>query len=217
MPFTKDEFLQIFRAYNEAVWPAQLALVAIALLIVAAVVSRRISSTRPLLILLSILWLWTALAYHAAFFATINPAAKIFAAAFVVQALLLLLPTRELPLIEFAGARGVTGALFVTYGLVVYPLANVMAGHAYPVMPTFGAPCPVTIFTIGILTAMRPARPFLLLIPIAWSLLGAIAAMKFGMVEDFGLTLAGLWAAGIVIEAMVGRIRRSAAGVAEAH
>jgi hypothetical protein len=67
-------------AYNLAVWPAQIALLALALAIVAAVLLRREQAGRFVSIGLAALWAWVALAYHLAFFRHINPAAWLFAA-----------------------------------------------------------------------------------------------------------------------------------------
>ena len=89
MPFTQEQFLDVFRRYNEAVWPTQLALVMVGLgtLLLASLHNRRASFASS--IGLATLWLWTALAYHLAFFTLINPIATMFAAAFTVQAVLI--------------------------------------------------------------------------------------------------------------------------------
>lgn len=67
MPFSEQAFFQVFARYNEAVWPAQIALyaVAVAALFLAARGGR---TGRYISAILAFLWAWTALAYHAAFF-----------------------------------------------------------------------------------------------------------------------------------------------------
>jgi hypothetical protein len=73
------------------------------------------------------------------------------------------------------------GAGIVGYALVVYPLLNVLLGHRYPAMPTFGAPCPTTIATFGLLTWATPRPPwFVWPIPILWALVGTSAAFTLG-------------------------------------
>lgn len=64
-----------------------------------------------------------------------------------------------------------------------------------PAMPTFGLPCPTTIYTLGLLLwAERPMPRWLLTVPLAWSVLGASAARQLGVWEDLGLVAAGVLA-----------------------
>ena len=63
LPFTRDQFFDLFAAYNEALWPA-----AVALWIASATVSARLLSRRPLPDrwisgLLAAHWLWSSVAY----------------------------------------------------------------------------------------------------------------------------------------------------------
>jgi hypothetical protein len=69
------------------------------------------------------------------------------------------------------------GGLFVVYALVVYPLLGAALGHRFPAAPTFGLPCPTTLFTVGLLAFLR--RPFpasVLVIPALWTVVGTSAA-----------------------------------------
>jgi hypothetical protein len=87
----------------------------------------------------------------------------------------------------------VVGVAMIVYALVVYPILGTLAGHGYPQLPTFGLPCPTTIFTFGILLLADGRIPHrLLVIPLLWSCLGAFAALRFGIVEDTGLLLSGI-------------------------
>jgi hypothetical protein len=79
------------------------------------------------------------------------------------------------------------------YALVIYPVLGLLAGHRYPSAPTFGLPCPTTIFTFGVLLLAREKLPrFLFAIPMVWALIGFTAAFAFGVYEDYGLLIAGL-------------------------
>jgi len=54
------------------------------------------------------------------------------------------------------------------------------------------APCPTTIFTIGMLLLARGRWVvWLSIIPLLWSLVGLAAALQLGIPEDFGLPAAG--------------------------
>lgn len=65
------------------------------------------------------------------------------------------------------------GWSFVIYAVVLYPLIGIATGHGYPHLPMFGVtPCPVTIFTFGMLRMSDPVPRRLLEIPLVWSLIG---------------------------------------------
>lgn len=195
-PFTRTEFLGVFADYNAAIWPIQLLLIATALLAVGiAILGGRRLALWPVL-LLAVLWDWMGVVYHWGYFARINPVAYAFGAAFVVQSAMLLwfgMVRRRLAFSPRFDVPGVTGGILIAYALIGYPLVGATFGHAYPHAPTFGVPCPTVIFTFGLVLWLEGRVPLsLLAIPTAWAVIGTSAAASLGMVEDFGLTAAGL-------------------------
>ena len=198
LPFTTDQFHDVFRAYNETVWPAQLVLLALALLALACVAVPRRWSGAVVSAVFATLWLWMALAYHLAFFAAINPLAYAFAAVSGAGGLVFLWEGLIKQRLEFrlsADGRGITGVALVLFALVVYPSWLLYAGHRYPALPTFGLPCPTTIFTIGMLAFLRRPHPRSPLVaPVAWCLVGGQAAFLLGVPQDLGLLGAALGA-----------------------
>jgi hypothetical protein len=197
LPFTTEEFLDVFGRYNEAIWPMQV--VAYGLGFAAVLLALRPTrwSSRFIAAVLAAFWLWTGLVYHRAYFREINGAAVLFGALFAVQAALWVLVGVVRPRLAFRIRRdlgGLVGGLFIAYTLVGYPLLGLALGQSFPRMPTFGVtPCPVTIYTFGLLLwTERPVPRVLLVIPLAWSLLGTSAAILLGIGEDFGLVVAGL-------------------------
>ena len=64
-PFTPQQFIEVFVRYNEAVWPAQLALNGVALAVLALLFA---PPGRAIAALLAVLWAWTGIAYHFLFF-----------------------------------------------------------------------------------------------------------------------------------------------------
>jgi hypothetical protein len=63
-----------------------------------------------------------------------------------------------------------------------------MLGQRYPELPTFGLPCPTTIFTLGMLSLCpRPVPWTLYLIPGLWAVIATSAAWVFGIGEDLAL------------------------------
>jgi hypothetical protein len=147
-------------------------------------------------ILLSFLWIWCGVVYHIIFFAEINPAAYGFGALFVLQGILLLLygvVFKKLSFVININLFSITGTILILYALIIYPVIGILSAHSYPNSPTFGLPCPTTIFTFGVLI-LAEKKMFLplLVIPFLWSLLGFSAAVNFSIYEDIGLPIAGI-------------------------
>lgn len=203
MPFTVDRFFAVFREYNLAVWPVQFVFFALACfaVYVAALPSR--TYDRIACAILSFLWLWMAFAYHLAFFWKINPAAPLFAAGFIAQGALLWwfgVKRGSLTLQLRNDAAGWIGGAAIVYAVIAYPIATAMYGHVFPDAPTFGLPCPTTIFTFGLLLWARPAVPRgLLIVPSLWALFGASAAASLGMPPDYGLPVVALAALAVAL------------------
>jgi hypothetical protein len=202
-PFSAEQFFDVFREYNAIVWPAQPVLVVVALLLIGLAIGAPRRS-RLVVAGLAALWAWMALAYHLAFFSTLTPAAYLFAAAFLVEAVLLAwhgIRTRRL---HFAIPREtsatIAGAVLIAFALIGYPALAFALGQRYPAVPTFGLPCPTVIFTFGLLTwAVRPIPRSVLVVPAAWALLGSTAAVSFGVGEDYGLLPSAALALGVIL------------------
>ena len=201
IPFTSNEFFDVFRSYNEAIWPAQIVLNLIAFGAV-LLAFRPQRNDRLISSGLALLWLWTGAVYHLFFFTSINPAAYVFGGACIVQSALFLwrgVVKNRLTYTPVSNPAGWLGGLFVFYGLIGYPVLGYFLGHSYPQSPTFGAPCPTTIFTFGMLLWTGRSLPlYVLIIPAVWSLVGVTAAFKFGVMEDFGLLVAGITATALI-------------------
>jgi len=198
-PFTTGQFLDVFRRYNEAVWPAQVALIAVAL--AAAFAAYRANVRRSWrwaqvsILLLAALWSWTGIVYHKHFFAALTPAGQTFGSLFIAQAGLLVITAWQngSSFARASRASRVAGAAIVVYALLVYPALGMLVGHRYPLMPTFGTPCPTTIFTFGIFCLFPSSIPrFAMAIPVLWAVAGSYAAVGFGVREDLGLLVAAV-------------------------
>ena len=196
LPFSMEQFLDVFRQYNAAVWPAQWILLGIAAVMIALALRNRPNGNRWVTGLLALLWLWMAVVYHLAFFTRLSRVGVVFGAAFVAQGLMLAwLVRRAAPIAYRPGSRttAVVGAVLIGYALVVYPTLGHVFGHRYPAAPTFGVPCPTTIFTLGLMVWSNASMPRrLLVIPLAWALVATSAAVNLGMTEDFGLLVAAI-------------------------
>ena len=205
LPFTQAQFFAVFAEYNAAVWPAQavaylLGIAAMVLLLRPAAWAGRLIGVG-----LGVLWLWTGVAYHGLHFAAINRAALAFAVLFVVQGFALL-AAAALGRLHFE-RRGNAGAwvgwFLIVYAMAVYPLIGVAIGHAAVELPAFGiTPCPLTIFTFGVLLLATPPVPWwLLAVPLAWSLIGGSAAFLLHVPQDWLLLFSGLGVAALLYRA----------------
>jgi hypothetical protein len=196
LPFTPDQFMAVFAAYNMAVWPAQLVAYVLGLGMVLALLQPTRWTHRIVGAGLALMWVWTGVAYHAVFFAPINKAAHAFAALFIVQALLFAhtaLLRSDLRFYRGHGLCAGMGWALIVYSALIYPVIG-FAGHGYPAMPMFGiTPCPVTLFSLGaLLLAQQPVPRRLLVIPFVWALVGGSAAFLLSVPQDWPLLASGL-------------------------
>jgi hypothetical protein len=196
LPFTRDQFLAVFADYNVAVWPAQVVAYVLGLAMVLALLRPSRRSDRVVGAGLALMWVWTGLAYHAAFFSAINKAALAFAALFVAQGLLFVHAAVVRTDLRWEPTRGPVagcGAALVAYAALAYPLIGV-AAHGYPAAPMFGiTPCPTALFTFGVLLlAQGPVPRRLLVIPLVWALVGGSAAFLLAVPQDWPLLIGGL-------------------------
>jgi len=197
LPFSREQFLAVFAAYNQAIWPAQLVAYLLGAAAVAALFRPGERSNRLIAGVLAIMWLWSGIGYHVIFFAAINPAAYAFGALFVLQALLFasMAVGRHQPHFGYSGGvAGWLGVALIAYAATLYPIVGWWAGHAYPEMPLFGVtPCPVTLFTFGALLLTTSRVPgWVLVIPGLWSLIGGTAAFLLHVPQDWVLLFSGL-------------------------
>jgi len=195
LPFSHDQFLDVFGAYNRAFWWAALLLWLATAAVVVGWLRDAARAGRAVAWLLVVHWVWSGVAYHFGYFRAINPSAAVFGVLFVVEAGLLARAAAGRAPPDLGAARGpwrALGLLFVAYGLV-YPLLGLALGLDYPRMPTFGVPCPTAILTIGLLLTADPERArTLAVIPLIWAVVGSSAAFALGIRADLMLAVAGV-------------------------
>ena len=195
-PFTQEQFLTIFTQYNLAVFPLQIVFIILGIVALWFVVKKSPISDRIILLILIFFWFWMGIVYHILFFSSINPLAYAFGVLFIIEACLLI----YLGVIKKQAGFSLTkdmytliGLIFIVYAMIIYPVIGTAAGHGYPRLPTFGLPCPTTIFTFGIFLLSDKKFPLpLLVIPLIWSMIGFFAALSLGITEDYMLLVAGV-------------------------
>ena len=203
LPFNMTQFLDVFRRYNESVWPAQWLLNLLAIVAVGAAVVGGRGASKIASGIVASFWLWMGAVYHLTFFRAINGAAIVFGSLFLIEGILIAWGGVARPSLHFderTNPASRVGFALIVYALIAYPLMGYAFGHRYPSAPTFGVPCPTTIFTLGLMLLARPPRPrFLIVIPALWGVVSFAAARDLGMWEDYGLLIAAVLATALVI------------------
>jgi hypothetical protein len=208
-PFTVAQFFKVFADYNASIWPLQIVAYGLGVLAALALWLRRPLAGQVILSVLAILWSLNGIGYHFLFFAEINPIAPAFAGLFLLQSILFIasvIVRNDLRFEVRLHFRSAAGLSFIVYALLIYELLGYWAGHGLMAGPLFGvAPCPTTIFSIGMMLLARGKWVlWLSIIPILWSFIGVAAALQFGVPEDLALPFAG---AMLLVAVAMGGIR----------
>lgn len=196
LPFSHQQFLDVFGAYNRALWPAAVLIWLLTALAIGFLFRQGHGAARIVSVVLAFHWAWSGLVYHLTFFRTVNPAAVIFGIVFVMQSVLLLwrgVLTGRLSFCPTSSMWRRVGWGLIVYALV-YPAVGLALGLTYPLLPSFGVPCPTGILTIGLLL-LAPKREGRILgaIPMLWSVVGGSAAVLLDIRADFVLLISGLF------------------------
>lgn len=196
LPFSQAQFFEVLGRYNQDLMPLQLGLFLLGVSAFGALMVRRPGSDRVISAILAGLWAWMGVVYHLMYFREINPAATLFGAAFLVAAAIFAwtgVVQGRLVFDSSSRVRRIAGHALIAYALVAYPILSWMLGRGFPEVPTFGLPCPTTIFTLGLLAFLAAPFPrYVFAIPLGWAFIGAQAAFLLGVHEDLGLLAAGL-------------------------
>lgn len=197
LPFTVDQFLQVFEDYNLFMWPTQVLAYLLGITILYLSVSQYHSADKHINRILGLFWFCIGAIYHISFFAEINSIAILFGTLFIMQGLVFFILSQANIQLHYGFRNdiyGIVGTLFILYSMLIYPILGFLFGHTYPKAPMYGiAPCPTAIFTFGILLWTKAKVPYwVLIIPFLWSLIGFSAALQLNIYEDIGLLVAGI-------------------------
>jgi len=195
-----NTFLAIFERGNAAIWPMQLVWYASAAVMVGLALWPMRRASQLICLLAAAYFAWVGIV----FFGMIDSGMTLWAAVFILEALLLLvagLVRRDLVFAPRSSLASVLGAVFMFYALVAYPIIGVLGGYPLGTLPVFGlAPCPTVIFAFGLLLWARPPTPkYVLLLPLAWALNATPPNLAMGNMPDFVLILVGVITVGLLI------------------
>ena len=194
LPFTLEDLLRVFETYNQAIWPMQVVAYVIGVVAVLLAARKTVLSSRIIAGILSFLWLFSAGFFIFALVPIYTPA-YVFGAAFIVQAAIFLACSLK-PRLSFAIGRDVytvVGFVFIAFAMIGYPVLGYFIGHRYPQSPPFGlTPCPLSVFTFGLLLLSdRRVPKWILAIPFLYAL-GGILPASIGVTEDIAMIVAGV-------------------------
>jgi hypothetical protein len=186
--FSPRTYYRLLQRHNEALWPAQILIVGVGLLVL--VLLRRPSPPQGRIIstLLAVLWAWIGWAFLWNRYAGINWAATYAVPAFALEALLLVWfggvrgrwrfrPSRD--------AAGITGLALLVLSLAIYPILAPLAGRPWQQAEIFGiAPDPTALGTLGlVIIAQGGGRWTLLIVPMLWCLFSGATLLAMGAPE----------------------------------
>ena len=189
LPFTKDALFAVVEPYHRAVWP--LPLVMAALGFVALALARRpgAMASRLITLYLASAWILVGLLFHLRHFAGINFAAPAYGVIFVLEGLLLAWAGLVRTRLGFAlgvDRVGAAGLALALYALLIFPLADRLAGYGWPAVRLAGTtPEPTALLTLGLLLAVPRSAPWhLVAVPLLWSVWAGVMGWWLRLPQD---------------------------------
>jgi Family of unknown function (DUF6064) len=208
LPFTAAQLAALFGDYKAIVWSVLLVAYGLGFLTIFLLLVPGRTTSRAIAIILAALWVWTGIVYHALYFSTLNDAALLAGAAFLVEGLIVLRAgwRGELRFGDQRSMRAAAGIALVCYAIAVYPLLGLAFSSAHRGLSMLGVtPTPVTMFTVGcLLLATRPVPRSILMIPMLWSLIGGIEALLLYVPQDWPLLASAVAAFALLKESRRG-------------
>jgi hypothetical protein len=195
-PITTDQFFSVFEKYNHSIFPVQLVLVLLSILALIAIGSTFKQKDKFVAAILGVLWLWTGIGYHIAFFSGINNFAYGYGVLFILQGLFLLWEGVLLYNLKFVfrmTIQAYAGYFFILYGLIIYPIAGYLIEPNLSRTISIGLPAPTIILTFGfLLLCDKKFSKYLLIIPSLWAVFGISGVIKMGVYQDYMVLIAAI-------------------------
>lgn len=114
--------------------------------------------------------------------------------------LLFIYDARKNPDVQPGRPSVIQWLLMVLY--LLYPVASIACGHAYPQLVTHIMPCPVVTLSIALYACYPKRNRWLLALLVIWGLTG-VKAIFFSAYEDLILLAAGLYGLALFIRSFV--------------
>lgn len=196
MPFTSEQFFNVFKEYNTFVFPAQIIFLIGGVICVFLLKIQNRYAENFIKTFLIMLWLWIGVIYQLMFFTVINKAAYIFGALFIIQSIFFFVDffIRKKFVINFGNKLiSITGYTLLIFGVIIYPVIGLLVEKNLVYLISLGLPCPSVIFTFGMLVlAEKSLSKHIFIIPVLWATIGFFAAINFGVYQDVALPISAL-------------------------
>lgn len=168
--FSPQTYLRLVEGYQRDVWPVQIPTLVLGVVVALAALRGGRSAGRIAALILAVLWIAVAWAFHLERYATINWAAPYFAAAFVVQAVWMLATGFVRNGWNLGPPRGTVDWIaiaLIVFALAGEPLLGRALGRAWPQVEVFGiTPDATALATLGTLLMAR--QPGSMALPALW-------------------------------------------------
>jgi len=195
MLITGEQLLDAFAAYNQQIWPIHIIAYVLGVIAVFLAFKKPHWVSRVIFGVLAFFWVWVALLFWLPSAGQGFTIGYAFLVLFLVEGILFLIQAVKTRITFGAHnkVQTVAGLTMIFYTMVGYPLIGILVGHNYPQAAFIGLfPCPLTLFTFGLLLLANSAVPlYLLIIPSFWGLSGVLW-ISIGMWEDVGMVLGSL-------------------------
>lgn len=177
--------------YNTAVWPAQIIFYALAFFFLASSLKPNSITNTINLFILSLLWVWNGAVTQLVYFTGFHAQYYLWGLVWILQGMAFSyfgIYQKEIAFRIKKDLYSLTGLIFLSYALIIYPLIGAWLGHPFPKGPIFGAaPCPTVIFTFGVLLFSETRiRPYLLYFPMLWAVMSLYPIILMGVYADIG-------------------------------
>jgi hypothetical protein len=201
--FSARTYYRLFELYNRAIWPAQILALLLGLVILWRL-HRGSLRQGVVMVILAAGWLWTAWVYHLEHYDTINWAARYFAIAFVIEAVLLIwtgVVRGRLSFRPYKDWTSRTGMGLFVFALVVQPLIVPLVGRDWTQTEILGvAPDPTVLATLGVLLTVDKRPPWgLMVIPLIWCALSGATLWTMGSPDAWVMPVVALSALGMAV------------------
>jgi hypothetical protein len=195
--FSPRTYYRLLELYNADIWPVQILSLALGVVILALLRHGGAWRSRIVAAILAACWIWVAWAFHLHRYATINWAATYFAAAFAMEALLLIWIGVIRNALIFKPVSSVMhriGFCVFLFALVLQPLIGPLVGRDWMQVEIFGvAPDPTVTATLGLLLlAANRVNWELMVIPLLWCALSGAVQWTMKSPDALVMPFAGL-------------------------